>query len=163
MAGYLSMGGTLDGDELLSSTAWQVAFILGSNLEVFKIVPPSQALHDGVTSAEKFGPYPAATHFSQGGVNQYRLIFFPFFDTKIFTREGDLLCKGRAGFFGWMGLGGSCFQWNPDLKIGFAFVPTELEMDLTNMRGGLLQEAVVRVVVQQDKDCTSSPTWWPLE
>ena len=120
-------------------------------------------MHDGVTSAEKFGPYPAATHFSQGGVNQYRLIFFPFSDTKIFTREGDLLCKGRAGFFGWMGLGGSCFQWNPDLKIGFAFVPTELEMDLTNMRGGLLQEAVVRVVVQQDKDCTSSPTWWPLE
>ena len=136
---------------------------LGEQLGCLQIVPPSQALHDGVTSAEKFGPYPAATHFSQGGVNQYRLKSFPFSDTKTFTREGDLLCKGRAGFFGWMGLGGSCFQWNPDLKIGFAFVPTELEMDLTNMRGGLLQEAVVRVIVQQDKDCTSSPTWWPLE
>ena len=71
------------------------------------------------------------------------------------TREGDLFCHGRSGFFGWMGFGGSCFQWNPQLKIGFAFVPTELEIDLTNMRAGMLQEAVVRVV--------SRETWWPFE
>ena len=71
------------------------------------------------------------------------------------TREGDLFCHGRSGFFGWMGFGGSCFQWNPELKIGFAFVPSELEIDLTNMRAGMLQEAVVRVV--------SRETWWPFE
>ena len=65
------------------------------------------------------------------------------------TRPGDLFCNGRSGFYGWMGFGGSCFQWHPLLNIGFAFVPTELEMDPTNERAGMLQEAVVRVVLQQ--------------
>ena len=82
---------------------------------------------------------------------------------KIFaTREGDLFCHGRSGFFGWMGFGGSCFQWNPQLKIGFAFVPTELEIDLTNMRAGMLQEAVVRVVTNRSSSTSTEP-WWPLE
>ena len=26
---------------------------------------------------------------------------------------------GRDGFYGWMGFGGSVFQWNPELKIGY--------------------------------------------
>ena len=39
------------------------------------------------------------------------------------------------------------FQWHPELKIGFAYVPTWLEWsDLTNSRGGYLQEEVVRCV-----------------
>ena len=62
------------------------------------------------------------------------------------TRPGDLSCNGRSDFYGWHGFGGSCFQWNPHLKIGFAFVPTELDADLTNMRAGRLQEAVVTAV-----------------
>ena len=42
---------------------------------------------------------------------------------------------------------GSVFQWHPDLKIGFAYVPSGLEWsDLTNTREGLLQEEVVRWV-----------------
>ena len=80
------------------------------------------------------------------------------------SREGDLFCNGRSGFFGWMGFGGSCFQWNPHLKIGFAFVPTELEVDLTNMRAGMLQEAVVRVVTNRNASTTTyTEPWWPLE
>ena len=80
------------------------------------------------------------------------------------SREGDLFCHGRSGFFGWMGFGGSCFQWNPHLKIGFAFVPTELEVDLTNMRAGMLQEAVVRVVTNRNASTTNyTEPWWPLE
>ena len=86
---------------------------------------------------------------------------------KRFVREGDLFCHSRAGFFGWMGFGGSCFQWNPHLNIGFAFVPTELELDLTNMRAGMLQEAVVRVITREANG--SNPTspatepWWLFE
>ena len=79
-----------------------------------------------------------------------------------FSRVGDLFCHGRAGFFGWMGFGGSCFQWNPHLKIGFAFVPTELEMDLTNTRASMLQEAVVRVVTNRNTSTTThTEPWWP--
>ena len=68
-----------------------------------------------------------------------------------------------------MGFGGSVFQWDPVLKIGFAFVPTELEVDLTNMRAGVLQEAVVRVIARENSSSTSSNSvntdteWMPFE
>ena len=68
-----------------------------------------------------------------------------------------------------MGFGGSVFQWDPVLKIGFAFVPTELEVDLTNMRAGVLQEAVVRVIARESSSSTSSSSvntdteWMPFE
>ncbi len=43
---------------------------------------------------------------------------------------------GREGFFGWMGFGGSVFQWRRDLGVSFAYVPTRLAWyDLQNLRG----------------------------
>ena len=46
----------------------------------------------------------------------------------------------RDGFYGWMGYGGSLFQWHPKLKIGFAYVPTLLEFHcMLNRKGGRLQ------------------------
>merc|ERR1712037_344698 len=33
----------------------------------------------------------------------------------------------RDGYYGWIGYGGSVFQWHPKLKIGFAYVPTLME------------------------------------
>ena len=55
----------------------------------------------------------------------------------------DGLHKGREGFFGWMGLGGSIFQWHPELKIGFAYIPTSLNiLDVVNSRGKIYQEVV---------------------
>ena len=55
--------------------------------------------------------------------------------------------SGRDGFYGWMGLGGSLFQWHPEQKIGFAFVPTRLHvMDFLNERGKAYQEAVLNIV-----------------
>lgn len=79
------------------------------------------------------------TSFTQGGVNA-------------FTKEGahgDKLERafneGREGFFGWMGLGGSVFQWNPEREIGFAYVPTSLHvLDLLNERGKIYQAEVLR-------------------
>ena len=75
-------------------------------------------------------------------------------------------CCGRNGFYGWMGFGGSVFQWHPELKIGletqncfkfilnlfvfrFAYVPTLLNwVDLVNNKARLLQEEVVKCVTR---------------
>ena len=52
----------------------------------------------------------------------------------------DDVSQGRGGFFGWMGFGGSVFQWHPELKIGFGYVPTLLTwIDLTNNKARQLQ------------------------
>ena len=50
----------------------------------------------------------------------------------------------RAGYYGWMGYGGSIFQWHPKLRIGFAYTPTLLEFhDMYNQRGGRLQVKIL--------------------
>ena len=57
--------------------------------------------------------------------------------------------RNREGFYGWHGFGGSIFQWHPELKIGFAFVPTVLNtVELFNERGAKLQKLVVDCVMQ---------------
>ena len=57
--------------------------------------------------------------------------------------EAGMNC-GRDGFYGWMGFGGSVFQWHPQKRIGFAYVPTALNpIDLFNERGKSFQKAVV--------------------
>ena len=53
----------------------------------------------------------------------------------------------RAGYYGWFGYGGSVFQWHPELKIGFAYLPSLLQpLDMTNLRGARLQEVAVDCV-----------------
>jgi hypothetical protein len=43
-----------------------------------------------------------------------------------------------------MGLGGSLFQWHPQYKIGFGYVPTSLNvLDLLNERGKAYQTEVL--------------------
>ena len=55
--------------------------------------------------------------------------------------------KGRGGYYGWMGLGGSVFQWHPEERIGFAYVPTALNpIDLFNERGKSYQKVVLDCV-----------------
>ena len=67
--------------------------------------------------------------------------------------EKEHLNKNREGFYGWLGFGGSIFQWNPELKIGFAFIPTVLNtIELCNERGALLQQLV--------KDCVTTEQLW---
>ena len=49
------------------------------------------------------------------------------------------------GFFGWGGLGGSIFEWHPELEIGFAFVPNYLLwFDLANLKACHLAAEVKR-------------------
>ena len=60
--------------------------------------------------------------------------------------EKDHINKNREGFYGWIGFGGSVVEWHPELKIGFAFIPTFLNaLEVVNERGAVLQQIV--------KDC----------
>ena len=46
-----------------------------------------------------------------------------------------------------MGLGGSVMQWNPELKIGFGFVPvTQNMLDFYCYRGSKMQKIVMDIV-----------------
>ena len=77
------------------------------------------------------------SRFTKGGV----CLFESLPDATEF--EKDHANKNREGFYGWMGYGGSIFQWHPGLKIGFCFVPTVLfQIDLLNERGAELQQLV---------------------
>lgn len=97
-----------------------------------------EALHAGPSVADMgFAP----TIFTQGGVNAF---------VPVGENASDLersFNRGREGFFGWMGLGGSIFQWHPEHEIGFAFVPTSLHLvDILNERGKVYQAEVLRCV-----------------
>ena len=82
-----------------------------------------------------------ATTFTQGGV---ALFSAPSPGSSHLERG---LNAGREGFYGWMGLGGSLFQWHPAQRIGFGYVPTSLNvLDLVNERGKAYQREVLRCV-----------------
>ena len=124
IAAAMAAGGQLGSVECLSRSAWDL-------------------LHKDPQPASMGGVLP--TRFTQGGVDQ----FLPSpSGTPWFTRA---LNDGREGFYGWMGLGGSVFQWHPGAEIGFAFVPTSLHViDLLNERGKLFQAAVLECINAQD-------------
>ena len=80
------------------------------------------------------------TNFTQGGVNS----FIPHHPEHPAYGNG-IKSKGlRDGYVGWMGFGGSVMQWHPELKIGFAYIPTCLHWyDLENLKGAKLQKKAV--------------------
>ncbi|MEP0202214.1 MAG: serine hydrolase domain-containing protein [Halioglobus sp.] len=120
VAAMMSAGGTLNDKEVLSPDAWQ-------------------ALHANSETAMMGGVIP--TRFTQGGVDRFQPTS-P--DSQLLERAFN---EGREGFYGWMGFGGSIFQWDPDRDIGFAFVPTSLHyLDFLNERGKSYQAEVVRCV-----------------
>ena len=89
-----------------------------------------------------FGQMP--TIFTQGGLNIFK-------DPEITTENSELL--GRDGFVGWMGFGGSVFQWHPTLNISFAYIPTLLDWtDLINGKALKLQKAVVECVKKRQRE-----------
>eukprot|EP00092_Neocalanus_flemingeri_P011211 GFUD01012076.1.p1 GENE.GFUD01012076.1~~GFUD01012076.1.p1 ORF type:complete len:296 (+),score=45.15 GFUD01012076.1:217-1104(+) len=78
--------------------------------------------------------------FTQGGLANFRPIAN---ETKI----DRTFYERREGFFGWYGFGGSVMQWHPDLKIGFAFIPTHLSwIDIANNKGAKFQELIVKIL-----------------
>ncbi len=99
-----------------------------------------EQLHEGLVAKRDHGMTGMVTEFSQGGINLYRRSEA---DSAHHRREKEL----REGFYGWMGFGGSVFQWNRELGVSFAYAPTLLSWyDLQNLRGARMQRAVVECV-----------------
>lgn len=120
VAAMMAGRGTLDGQTFLSPGAWQ-------------------ALHEHPLEAPLGGML--TTRFTQGGVDTFTA------PTPASTQAERDFNEGREGFYGWMGLGGSIFQWHPELDIGFAFVPTSLHvLDFLNERGKAYQAEVLACV-----------------
>ena len=120
IAAMMSFRGKWEGKEYLSEDAWD-------------------AMHANPLKAKMGGLL--STDFTQGGVDYFTA---PTHDSNAIERAFN---TGREGFYGWMGLGGSIFQWHPELKIGFGYAPTSLNvLDLVNERGKAYQAEVVRCV-----------------
>jgi CubicO group peptidase (beta-lactamase class C family) len=114
----LAMGGASQGTTLINPEAWQ-------------------ALHAEPITRDMS----IQTSFTQGGVAYFSE------DNAGSGGVNQALNRGREGFYGWMGLGGSIFQWHPEKKISIAFVPTSLHMlDLVNERGKTYQAELLRCV-----------------
>jgi CubicO group peptidase (beta-lactamase class C family) len=97
-----------------------------------------KAMHDNPREADMGF---AITRFTQGGVALFSAV------SQNSTKVEKALNTGREGFYGWMGLGGSLFQWHPQYKIGFGYVPTSLNvLDLVNERGKAYQAEVLRCI-----------------
>lgn len=119
IAGMMAMGGRWQDQTYLNNTGWQ-------------------ALHDHpVVDDMGF----VAPYFTQGGLAALgRLPSKP-------SKRDIGLNQGREGFFGWMGLGGSIFQWHPEYQLGFAYVPTSLNvLDLVNERGKTYQAELLNIL-----------------
>lgn len=57
------------------------------------------------------------------------------------------ISTGREGYIGWMGMGGSIMQWNPELDVGIAYVTFDLlPMDSNNTRAKSLQIALKQCI-----------------
>ncbi len=117
IAAVMASGGQYEGKEFLSSHAWQ-------------------AMHEAPIEREMLG---LRTTFTQGGVAHF---------SETGSKSSKLehaANRGREGFYGWMGLGGSLFQWHPEKKIGFSFVPTSLHvLDVVNERGKAYQAEILK-------------------
>jgi CubicO group peptidase (beta-lactamase class C family) len=119
IAAMMAAGGKFDGTDYLSQSAWD-------------------AMHGEMVEADMgFG----RNTFTQGGV-----AFFVE-STAESTKVHKAFNAGREGFYGWMGLGGSLFQWHPQHRVGFGFVPTSLHvLDLFNERGKAYQAEVIACI-----------------
>ena len=113
----MSAGGVFEGRQILPPEAWRA-------LHEYPVEAPLGEL--------------LTTRFTQGGVDWFAPCTA---ESPRIEREFN---EGREGFYGWMGFGGSIFQWHPALDIGFAFVPTSLHvLDLLNERGKRYQAEVL--------------------
>jgi CubicO group peptidase (beta-lactamase class C family) len=121
LAAMVSLGGRWEGVEYLPESAWK-------------------AMHDNPDKKDMgFG----TTTFTQGGLAHFTET------TRSSPRKERDFNEGREGFYGWMGLGGSLFQWHPEHQIGFGYVPTSLNvLDLYNERGKTYQAEVLKCAEQ---------------
>jgi len=87
------------------------------------------------------------TRFTQGGVNVINSEFDDGQELNARNMKMKELFESLTGFVGWMGLGGSVFQWHPEHQIGFAYVPTLIDWsDFANTKGLKLQQKTIECV-----------------
>lgn len=83
-------------------------------------------------------PAISPTNFARGGVDVFKVNSG---DPAWVRRES----ARRAGFVGWLGMGGAVMQWHPELRVGFAFTTDLLAWhDARNSSAARLQEQVAR-------------------
>lgn len=122
IAAMMAAGGKWEDREYLSEQAWK-------------------AMHDNPVKADMGGLL--TTRFTQGGVDCFKPC------EPGSTSSERAFNEGREGFYGWMGFGGSIFQWHPELEIGFAFVPTSLHvLDFLNERGKAYQAETLNCIAR---------------
>jgi CubicO group peptidase (beta-lactamase class C family) len=122
LAAVMANGGSLAGQQIMGGDA-------------------HAALHDAPVQRDMMA---MNTTFTQGG-----LATFPPPGPEQSAMDTGLN-GGREGYYGWMGLGGSIFQWHPQHRIGFAYVPTSLHvLDFVNERGKAYQSEVVKCLDTQ--------------
>ena len=118
IAAMMANKGEIDGIRILSEKTWN-------------------SFHSACEQKRMY-PFNEESNFSQGGVNY----FTPVKNGMLFKHN-----KYRRGYFGWQGFGGSVFQWNPEYRIGFSYVPTFLAWeDSANTRAARLQKKVIDCV-----------------
>ena len=126
VAAMMSAGGKLEGREFFTPEAWKAMH-----------AHPVKSIMGTLLT----------TRFTQGGVD----CFTPCAPDS--TRAERDFNQGREGFYGWMGFGGSIFQWHPGLDIGFAFVPTSLHaLDFFNERGKRYQAEVLKCIAGMNNE-----------
>ena len=85
-------------------------------------------------------------NFTKGGVNYFAN------SPDASTSDKEKFNKNREGYYGWLGLGGSIMQWHPELRIGFGFAVTFLNLtELFNQRGAVLQGIVKECAQNENK------------
>ena len=119
LARVMAGGVSASGTQVLSKSAWS-------------------ALHEAPVMRNMMA---INTSFTQGGLAKF---------DRVEASSGPMdkgMHAGREGYYGWMGLGGSIFQWHPEKRIGFAYVPTSLNvLDVVNERGKRYQTEVSRLL-----------------
>jgi hypothetical protein len=66
------------------------------------------------------------------------------------ARFGNKFAFGhnRKDYLGWFGIGGSVCQWHDELKIGFGYANTLINVQLGNENGSLLQKEVAACAIK---------------
>ena len=124
MAAFMANGGSLGSQELMGQKGWNQLHEEPDD-DIFEIMNTT-------------------TSFTKGGVNYFQKYSHERYHCKSkcsieHKSNDDQMNLGREGFYGWFGVGGSVMQWNPELKIGFGYVPFEYNiLDSCNARGRIL-------------------------
>lgn len=66
------------------------------------------------------------SQFTKGGFHLFDEKLGDCLDIPIMKNMTKAMQKGREGYYGWMGFGGSVFQWHPELGISFAYTGAEI-------------------------------------